>query len=127
MLPSSYSQLAAILFGVVGILLYIRAYFMVKRAYSNIEKCVQWVKENNSTTVSMRRMAKVEATLTDLCDSYESLLDQHRKLRARISMRKLRSERKEDDILTGPVPVDEAGKAAYKSTLRAQLRKSGRL
>ena len=54
------------------------------------------------------------------------MLASHKKLRSRIGMRNLRNSGKNDAELN-QVPADDAGKAAYKSKLRAQLQKEGRL
>ncbi len=87
---------------------------------------VEFVRNQNKNSVSLRKMAEVEATLTDLSDSYEALLESHRKLRSRIGMRKIRQKR-QDDVNSDSVPSGEAEKARYKAALRAQLQREGRL
>lgn len=61
---------------------------------------VNHVENQNKNAVSLRRMAEVEASLTDLTDSYDSLLKQHKRLRSRIGMRKIRedSQKPENDL-----------------------------
>ena len=87
---------------------------------------VEFVQSQNKNAVSLRKMAEVEATLTELLDSYESLLASHRKLRARIGMRKAR-EKPENAPELATVPGTDAEKAEYKRQLRAKLQKEGRL
>lgn len=87
---------------------------------------VQFVQLQNKRSVSLRRIAEVEATLTELLDSYESLLSSHKKLRARIGMRAARAK-SGNGVDSTQVPSSDADKAAYKAQLRAQLQKEGRL
>lgn len=87
---------------------------------------VDFVTNQNKNSVSLRRIAEVESTLTELLDAYTSLLESHKKLRSRIGMRKVREARK-DEPESGPVPTNEAEKAAYKARIRKQLQREGRL
>jgi len=66
-------------------------YFVIKLA-NYCKLAVHFVENQNKNAVSLRRMAEVEATLTDLTDSYDALLAQHKKLRSRIGMRKVRED-----------------------------------
>ncbi len=90
---------------------------------------VSHMEQNNAKSLSLRRMAEVEATLTDLLDSYDSLLRSHKRLRARIGMREVRAKRKnaENGVDLDAKPVSDAEKAEYKANLRSQLRAEGRL
>lgn len=126
MLSTTYPQIGLFLTCFVAIFLSIRAYLLISRAYSNIETCIKWVRDENEASVSLRRMAEVESTLTDLLDSYQNLLDSHKKLRSRIGMRELREKRANEEPDQVSL-LDEASQQAYKSKLRAQLRASGRL
>ena len=54
---------------------------------------VEYVVNSNKKALTLRRMAEVEATLTELTDSYQALLDSHKKLRSRIGMRAVRENR----------------------------------
>jgi len=89
-------------------------------------EAVEFVQLQNKRSVSLRRLAEVETTLTELLDAYESLLQSHKKLRSRIGMRNLRDKRG-NGVDSESVPADESAKAAYKSKLRAKLQSEGRL
>ena len=54
----------------------------------------KWVEANNKRALSLAKMAEVEAELTDLKDSYVSLLESHKTLRSRIGMRLHREAKK---------------------------------
>ena len=84
------------------------------------------MQSENKRAVTLRRMAEVEATLTELLDSYDALLTSHKKLRARIGMRAGR-EKRTNGASPDTVPSDEAGRAAYKSQLRADAKQRGLL
>ena len=86
---------------------------------------VEYVENQNKRAVSLRRIADLETTCTELLDSYNSLLDSHKKLRARIGMRNIRNKRENGADLT-PMSTD-AEKSTYKANLRAKLRASGQL
>jgi len=94
--------------------------------YKKIEAWGLYVQESNKRSLTLRRMAEVEATLTELLDSYDSLLKSHKKLRSRITMRENRAKAP-NGIDSDSVPADEAAKAAYKNSLRSELRKQGKL
>ena len=126
MLSTTYPQFGAILLSILAVALATRAYYLIRTVYSNVDTCIHWVKTENKASVSLRRMAEVEATLTDLLDSYQNLLESHKKLRSRIGMRELRDKKAEAATET-PDLLDEGSKSAYKSELRKQLRASGRL
>lgn len=130
MLYTTYPQIVSVLLSIVAIFLATRGYLLIRTAYANIEACIKWVQSENEASASLRRMAEVEGTLTDLMDSYNSLLEQHKRLRSRIGMRELRARRAEEDDPAPPQTpdlLDAAEKAAYKSRLRADLRAKGQL
>lgn len=90
-----------------------------------VDRAVAFIRNENADSLSLRKMADVEATLTELLDSYDALLTSHKKLRSRIGMREVREKRKKTE--NGVDLGDEAEKAAYKAKLRAALRAEGRL
>ena len=94
--------------------------------YKKVSAWGQYIVEQNKRSVTLRRMAEVEATLTELLDSYESLLTSHKKLRSRITMRENRAK-PANGIDSTSVPADETAKAAYKAELRKKLRAEGKL
>jgi hypothetical protein len=101
--------------------------FLCFRARKYAENCLTWVQKGNAASVSLQKMADVEVALTELTDSYQSLLTSHKKLRSRIGMRDKRAREIEAESANGAVPGDEASRLAYKEQLRARLRSSGQL
>ena len=114
------------LFATLCVALCVVVYRWMLKLAAYCRDAVAFVQNQNKNAVSLRRLAEVEATLTELLDSYDALLMSHKKLRARISMRSAR-EKHVDNVNLGAPPADEAGKAAYKEQLRQRLRKEGRL
>lgn len=89
---------------------------------------VAFVQNQNKNAVSLRRITETECALTELSDSFDALYESHKKLRSRIGMRRLREKRKDpENGLDSSPPADEAGRAAYKATLRNKLKSEGRL
>ena len=84
---------------------------------------VHYIETQNKRSVSLAKIAEVESSLTELLDSYDSLLKSHKKLRSRIGMREVREKRKlEDDP-----PMSTEGKEQWKREMRLKLRQSGAL
>lgn len=88
---------------------------------------VAFVQNQNKRALSLRRIAELEATQTELLDAYNSLLASHKKLRSRIGMRNLREKRGNGVDLDKPAPAGEADRASYKSRLREQAKQRGLL
>ena len=86
--------------------------------------CAQFVAHQNKRSISLKRMAEVEATLTDLTDSYDSLLKQHKKLRSRIGMRENR-QRSVAELASET--VDELRTVRDKRELRLRCKERGLL
>lgn len=86
-----------------------------------LRKITNFVAKTNKRSVSLRRIAELEATLTELSDAYAALLDSHKKLRSRISMRQLREKRGNGSDIPDPAS-DPAG---WKRAMRLQLRREG--
>lgn len=85
----------------------------------------EFVATQNKNAVSLRRMAEVEATLTELTDSYDALLESHKKLRARIGMRAVRDKRQVNG--DGEIPDATKDPAGYKRAMRLKLQRNGTL
>lgn len=68
-------------------------WFVLKTA-NYCRDSVNYVLSQNKNSLSLRRMADVETTLTELTDSYDSMLRSHKKLRSRIGMRNNRDAAK---------------------------------
>lgn len=88
-------------------------------------EAVEWVQLQNKNAVSLRRMAEVESTLTDLTEAYSTLLEGHKKLRSRIGMRELR-DRKENEADLAPGAAD-SDRLAFKNQLRLAAKSKGLL
>lgn len=101
--------------------------YKVRRMANRVAAAVTYLHTQNKNAVSLRRIAELESTLTELSDSYEVLLKSVKKLGARARTRAAREKAGNGlDLDTSP-PADESSRAAYKAKLRENLRKEGRL
>lgn len=82
----------------------------VRRLSNYCNDAVNFVVTQNKNAVTLKRMADVEVALTDLTDSYDSLLSSHKKLRSRIGMRKTREDAKTEVDLTDKTQLRLAAK-----------------
>ena len=90
MLPTELSTALALIVAAAALVVAIFSARGSRRAQQNALALAQWVRDNNEKSVSLKQIAELEAGMTDLTDSYASLLRQHKRLRSRISMRKAR-------------------------------------
>jgi len=102
------------------------------RVAKNTATCralASYVHTQNKNAVSLRRIAELDAAVTELTDAYSALYESNKKLRARIGMRSVREKRKaaENGVDSDVIPADEAGRLAYKKRLRAELKAKGQL
>lgn len=74
---------------------------------------------NNKRSIGLKKMAEVEASLTELTDAYDALLTSHKKLRSRIGMRANRDAKQQDKQNEIPDPRDDP--AGYKREMRLKL------
>lgn len=111
-------------------------YFRMRASEKWLEQVARWIENDNADALSLRRIAEIESSFTDLRESFDQLLASHKRLRSRISMRELRERRKDGDQDDGPdqdelfeAPATRANGAGpeYKVALRNQLRKQGLL
>lgn len=82
---------------------------------------------NSAASLSLRKLSKLEAELTEVADSTSTLHETLGKLRSRIGMRELRAKRKngaEEPVFD---MTTEAGRTQARLHLEAELAKSGRL
>ena len=63
----------------------------VRRLANYCRDSVNYVLSQNKNAVTLRKMADIETAVTDLTDAYDSLITQHKRLRARIGMRENRA------------------------------------
>lgn len=85
---------------------------------ANARNAVDWVAQSNKRSLSLKKMAEVEAELTDLRDAYDALMASHKKLRARIGMRKVR------DDASSALPDPTRDPAGWKAAMRRKLKLS---
>lgn len=102
-------------------------FYVNKRLAQRVSAAIAYLHTQNKNAVSLRRIAELEATLTELSDSYEVLLKSVKKLGARARTRAARQNGTDEADLSSAPPAEEAERAAYKSRLREKLRKEGRL
>lgn len=90
-------------------------YRWMRKLAAYCTEAVQVVQNQNANSVKLRQIADLSAEMTDLRDSFDSLLKQHKKLRARYTMRERRSNGKTDESglhSTDKTEVRKAAKAA---------------
>ena len=109
-------MLSTDLLGLVAINVLVLSYFLWR-----LRKIERFVARNSKRSLSLRKLAEVESTLTELSDAYDALLESHKKLRSRISMRQLREKRKNGT----DVPDATTDPDGWKREMRLKLRQSG--
>ena len=87
------------------------------------KNAVAFIESGNKRSVSLARIAEVEATLTELSDAYSALLASHKKLRSRITMRENRA--KAANGADTDLPDSRTDPDGWKRAMRLQLRKEG--
>jgi hypothetical protein len=115
------------LFGASSLMVAAILFYIIRRMSQRVSAAITYLHTQNKNSVSLRRLAEVEATLVELSDSYEALLKSVRKLGARLRMRANRQNGVKEPELPENVPAEESERAAYKAKLREKLRKEGRL
>ncbi len=92
---------------------------------------VGFVRRQNKRALSLRRLAQIEAELTELTDAVASTHQMLKKLRSRIGMRDLRQRRKGAQGANGAAAeydlTTEAGRTAARQALEAELALAGKL
>jgi hypothetical protein len=101
--------------------------YVVRKLGQRVSAAIAYLHTQNKNAVSLRRIAELETTLTELSDSYEVLLKSVKRLGARARTRAARQNGQDKPELPDTAPAEEAERAAYKSRLREKLRKEGRL
>lgn len=103
-------------------------YVWMVRLAQYCRSAIEFVQNQNAKSLSLRRLAELDAAVTELTDSYQAILASNKKLRARIGMRAVRKRRNDAEIeLDSTAPSDEAERARYKAALRNKLKANGRL
>ena len=114
----SYQQVMPELSTILVIFLCLVVVALLSLRVRNLEAAVfhalETLKTSNSRAISLKKMAEVEATLSELLDAYDALLASHKKLRSRIGMRAVREQRSE-------IPDAQADPAGYKRAMRLKL------
>lgn len=103
-----------ILFGVFCV---VCVFFLAIYSYNTrvrVRNAINRMENDNKRSLSLRKMAEVEASLSELTDAYDALLTSHKKLRSRIGMRHHRERKNE-------VPDPQQDPAGYKRAMRLKL------
>ena len=119
-------------FALLALFLSLYALISTRLALGRAQKYVNEVHEYAKKAAerpARKQMAEIQAELTDLADSYASLIAAHKRLRSRIGMRELREKKKSshNGAERGSVPQDPGQKAAYKQQFRTEMREKGML
>jgi len=93
----------------------------VRRLARQCRSACDYLLNQNRNDLGLRRLAEVEGTLTELLDSYDSLLKSHKKLRSRIGMRETRARR------NGAGSDDDLSSGTDKTALRIAAKSAGLL
>lgn len=112
---------------VITLAIAVAALIFARKAAEYSRECSAYVDTENKNAVSLRKIAELESTLTELLDSYYALLTSHKKLRSRIGMREVREKRGNGVNSSSAPPDSEAGRAEFKSRLRLQCKERGLL
>lgn len=103
-----------------GVFLALIVVALISLRLFNLERKVAhalaYMAEQNKRALSLKKMAEVETSLTELTDAYDALLASHKKLRSRIGMRANRDAKKESEL---PDPREDP--AGYKREMRLRL------
>lgn len=83
-----------------------------------VREAIRTLNERNSRSVSLAKMAHVEASLSELTDAYDALLSSHKKLRSRIGMRAVRAGK---EAAANALPDPQQDPAGYKKAMRLKL------
>lgn len=107
---------ALVLFSISVVILAALCVFYVVRLGAYCRDAVEFVRNQNKKSVTLRRMAEVETSLTELTDAYDAMMTSHKKLRARINMRAVRDDKKNDA---------KSGNGVDKDALRLAAKERG--
>ena len=116
---STILSILALIFAAAALAVAVFSYRGCRKMRDHALSLAQWTRENNEKSVSLTRMADLEASMTDLTDSYSSLLRQHKRLRARLNMRKAREVANSDE--------SDLHSETDKTALRLKAKASGLL
>jgi hypothetical protein len=120
-------EILAIACILVLFLVAITAFFTWRRADSAFtwaEAAFKYAQEHSAEEVSRKALASLHAELSDLTESYDQLLQSHKKLRARIGMREVRARRQEENGLDDDIDISTT---RDKDALRLALKSKGLL
>lgn len=114
----SYPQVIHIFFALMVAIVSAVVAYRQFRTEKYVDSCMEYVRESNKRSLSLKKMADVETTLSELTDAYDSLLQSHKKLRSRIGMRNLNARRSDDASEVPDATTDPAG---FKRAMRLKL------
>lgn len=90
----------------------------IARAVQYARSCAEFVSNQNAESLSLRRLAEIESSLTELTDAHHALYESNKKLRARITMRQNRAAKNGagDDL-----PDPKTDPDGWKRAMRVRL------
>lgn len=91
----------------------------LRNVETQINAALHHLADSNKRSIGLKKMAEVEASLTELTDAYDALLTSHKKLRSRIGMRANRDAREQAKQDSIPDPREDP--AGYKREMRLKL------
>lgn len=103
---------------IVTALLSVVAVMYARHAWFFCRDTEEFIKLQNKRSVSLSKLAEIEASLSELLDAYDALLASHKKLRARIGMRHNRAAQRESE---SDIPDPKTDPAGYKRVMRLKL------
>lgn len=117
MLSTELSLFLAIFAG-FNVVIWIIFAWRVRRAVNYTRACVSWIENNNAEALSLRRLAEIDAALTELTDAHHALYNSNKKLRARITMRENRAKPNGD---ASDLPDPKTDPDGWKRAMRVKL------
>lgn len=118
---STVAVICALTVAAFCLILAITCWLNARSARLYAANCEIWVQKVAKMRDPTAPIAELTAEMTDLTDSFQSLLRSHKKLRARIGMREARAKKRDMDAET------DLGSETDKRALRLAAKQSGLL
>jgi len=99
-----------------AVLIALCALYIAAQATNYAKQCTEWMQEHNEKSAVIAKLTEFEAEMTMHADLINALRDSMKKLRSRIHMRNLNTDRPSD----GP-PDPNKDPQAWKAYMNAQL------
>lgn len=112
------TELLTIILSSIAVLAVLWCAWRVAASETAVSKACEYVYRQNKQSMGLKRIAEIEASLTELTDAYEALLASQKKLRARIGMRENRADKTPSEPQIPDSATDPAG---YKRAMRLKM------